>query len=281
MGFDARYRLGNLSIEPTYIHLLGTRKFCSPGSRIGDVTVGTPPGTACTSVRADEIDFNAFEARLKLLYTLGRWNLGFQAAWISGNEATDDINNQGLPGTRRAQVERFTTLSTTAIHRFGEWLEVLGMQESSVLGDLLNGSPGDFGGLDRFGLRTLVFRPEYKATDRLVLEGAVGAYWTEEPTACPASLRRASTTDPRGFTCGGPLTGASLTPSAQRSPAFDFTGNSRFLGWEVDVGHRFTIMPGLTWQTRFGWAFLGDAFEIRNGNVQDAWIISNRILYAF
>jgi len=72
-----------------------------------------------------------------------------------------------------------------------------------------------------------------------------------------------------------------LTPSADRRPAFDFTGNSSFLGWEVDVGHRFLIMPGLLWQTRVGWAFLGDAFQIRNRNVQDAWIISNRILYTF
>ena len=32
IGFDARYRIGNLSLEPSFIYLLGTRKFCTPGS---------------------------------------------------------------------------------------------------------------------------------------------------------------------------------------------------------------------------------------------------------
>lgn len=79
--------------------------------------------------------------------------------------------------------------------------------------------------------------------------------------------RRPCTTDPRGFTW--------------TNRVFDFTGNSTYMGTEVDVGSIFTLMPGLTWQTRFGWAFLGDAFEIGNRNVRDAWVIVNRILFTF
>jgi hypothetical protein len=32
---------------------------------------------------------------------------------------------------------------------------------------------------------------------------------------------------------------------------------------------------------RFAYAFLGDAFEIQNRNVQDAWLFANRLLYTF
>jgi hypothetical protein len=32
LGFDARYRIGNTSIEPTFVYLLGTRNFCTPGT---------------------------------------------------------------------------------------------------------------------------------------------------------------------------------------------------------------------------------------------------------
>ena len=34
LGFDARYRWGNLSLESSLVYLLGTRKFCTPGSLI-------------------------------------------------------------------------------------------------------------------------------------------------------------------------------------------------------------------------------------------------------
>jgi len=259
LGFDARYRLGNLTLEPTFIYLLGERNFTSASA-------------ARTGV--NDTDFRAFETQLVLRYTLGSWLLRGKFAYATGNKATDDVNNQGNPGTRRANVKRFFPMGVDGFHRFGEWFEVLGRQESSVLGDLLGVSPGDAGGFDRFGLIVAGVSPEYQATDKLVLEGAVGAFWTVEKTACPASLRTG-----RGGACAGPLTGTASTP--ERRQVFDFTGNSRFLGWEVDVGLRYTIMPGLLAQLRLGYAFLGDAFEIANRNVQDAWIISPRLLFTF
>ena len=33
MGFDSRYRIGNTSIEPTFMYLLGTRNFPAPAGR--------------------------------------------------------------------------------------------------------------------------------------------------------------------------------------------------------------------------------------------------------
>jgi hypothetical protein len=243
--FDARYRLGNLRIEPTFIYLFGDRKF-TDGS---------------------EIDFAAFGTQLSLQYTTGPWSFQLKGVYATGNKATDDINNTQAPGSRREDVERFFPLSPNAFHRFGENFEILGRQITSFRPDFLNRTPGGEAGFDRFGLIHVGLRPQYKLTDRLTLEGAVGAFWTAENTACLAVLRQASTTDPRGFTCTNPLS--------------DFTGNSKHLGTEVDVGTIFTIMPGLTWQTRFGWAFLGYAFELRNGQVRDVWVFVNRLLYTF
>ena len=78
---------------------------------------------------------------------------------------------------------------------------------------------------------------------------------------CPASVRDAT--------------------GACTSTAVNFTGNSTFAGWEVDIGLRYTIMPGLTWTPRFGWAFLGDAWDTNYRNAQDAWAFVNRVVYTF
>jgi hypothetical protein len=64
-------------------------------------------------------------------------------------------------------------------------------------------------------------------------------------------------------------------------PALNFTGNSRFLGWEIDVGLRYTIMPGLTWTPRIAYAEYGDAVEINDRKPGNVWVVNNRIIYIF
>jgi hypothetical protein len=74
--------------------------------------------------------------------------------------------------------------------------------------------------------------------------------------------------------CGGPL-------NSSGQPIYNFTGGSKFLGWEVDVGFRYSILPGLTWTPRFGVAPYGDAYSANNRNAQPAWTFSNRMIYTF
>jgi hypothetical protein len=76
-------------------------------------------------------------------------------------------------------------------------------------------------------------------------------------------------------------TGATILTTGQTFNPFNFTGNSRYLGTEVDVGLRYTIMPGLTWTPRFGWAFLGDGLNQNNRKAQDAYLLINRVIYTF
>jgi hypothetical protein len=94
--------------------------------------------------------------------------------------------------------------------------------------------------------------------------------WTAGmPTSCPAVLRSVTT-----GACGGPN-------NSSGQPIYNFTGGSNFLGWEVDVGFRYTIMPGLTWTPRFGYAGYGDAYAANNRSPQGAWTFSNRMIYIF
>jgi hypothetical protein len=116
-------------------------------------------------------------------------------------------------------------------------------------------------------------KAEYKYTDRLTLEGAAGGFWTAKDTACPATFRVGSLTGP----CTGP--GSPLNSSGE--PTLNFTRNSSFVGWEVDAGIRYTIMPGLTWTPRMGYAGYGPAVAANNRRQTGAWTLSNRLVYIF
>jgi hypothetical protein len=259
IGFDARYRIGNLSLEPSFIYLLGTRKFCTPGSLTNSV-VGVIP---CTSTPAGSrhTNFNAFEAQFVARYNVGSWLGAGKVAYTSGNSADDDINNTGIG--RRSDVKGFRPLGIDAYHVFGEWFEILGRSDVDALGTVTFIRPGKQGTFNTLGWMVVGAKAEYLATARLVLEGSVGGFWTAERTACPALFRVGSITGPCAV------------------PALDFTGNSRYVGTEIDVGLRYSIMPGLFWTPRFGWAFLGDAWQSQNRNVQDAWAFVNRVIYVF
>jgi hypothetical protein len=261
LGFDSSYRLGDLRIEPTFIYLLGTRKFTSASAAVTGFS---------------DTDIRAFETQLNLQYTAGPWFLAAKGAYTSGQKAGDDINNQGFPGTTRSNVKIFRPMSVDGFHRFGEYLEILGRQEADGVGTSLTqiGSPGEAGTWDRYGLIVGSVKAEYSWTDSLVLEGAAGTFWSAEKTGCEAVLR----TGPNGA-CA--TTGATIQATGQTFNPFNFTGNSRHLGEEVDAGFRYTILPGLVWQQRFGWAFLGDGMNQNNRKAQDAWLFVNRVLYTF
>jgi hypothetical protein len=157
----------------------------------------------------------------------------------------------------------FVPLSTDNSHAFGEWFEILGKSEVDGTGTFSPFRAGEVGSVLSFGWMQVGVKPQYQATDQLVLEGAVGGFWTAQKTACLAVARVGSVTGP----CVDQV--------------INFTGNSRYAGTEIDVGLRYTILPGLTWTPQFGRAFLGDAFATNNRRVQDVWTFVNRIIYTF
>jgi hypothetical protein len=259
IGFDARYRLGNLSLEPSFLYLLGTRKFCPPGGLTN--TLGAV--IRCTSMpsSAGDTRFDAFEAQFVAHYTVGPWVAAGKFAYTSGNAADDDINNIGIG--KKSDVKGFRPLGIDGFHIFGDWFEILGRSDVDAIGSSTLIRPGKHGTFNTFGWMVVGGKIEYAATATLVLEGSIGGFWTAEKTACPAVLRVGSVTGPCAV------------------PPLDFTGGSRYTGTEIDVGLRYAILPGLFWTPRFGWAFLGDAWKTQDRRVQDAWTFANRIIYVF
>jgi hypothetical protein len=259
IGFDARYRMGNLSIEPSFIYLLGTRNFCTPGTMIH--AGGTTIPCRSASVPSGDTKFNALETQLVMQYVWSSWLWAGKFAYTSGNAAQDDINNTGVG--RASDVRGFRPLGIDGYHIFGEWFEILGRSDVDSIGSATFLRPGKLGTFSRFGWMVLGAKAEYLASSGLVLEGSIGGFWTAEKTACPAVLRGRALTDPCGL------------------PPLDFTGNSRHAGTEIDLGLRYSILPGLFWTPRFGWAFLGDAWQSQQRHVQDAWTFANRVIYVF
>jgi hypothetical protein len=264
LGFDSRYRIGNTSIEPFFVYLLGSRNFCTPGSLIN--TSGTP--ILCTSPVGSprDTDFNAFVGSFLVSHTTGPWLFQAKYAYASGNGANDDINNRGIG--RRADVKGYRALTTDGSPVWDDWFEILGRSEVDGTSLQTFRRWAEAGTADRFGWQVLGGAVEYQLKENLILEGSAGGFWTAKRTSCPANLLTAT------GACGGPL-------NSSGEPIYNFTGNSRFLGWEIDAGFRYTIMPGLTWTPRMGYANYGDAYSANNRNAQGAWSFSNRVIYIF
>jgi hypothetical protein len=246
LGFEARYRIGNTSIDPAFVYLLGDRKFTS----------------------GSEIDIKAFMGHFRVTHTVGPWLFAAKFAYISGQEANDDINDRGIGN--REEVKLYRALTTDGSPIWQEWFEILGRSEVDGTSLQTYRRWAESGTADRFGWQTIAGKLEYQATDNLILEGAAGGFWTTEKTACPAVLRVGSITG----ACGGPT-------NASGERIYNYTGNSRFLGWEVAGGLRYTIMPGLTWTPRLAYASYGDAVAANNRSPQGAWSFSNRMVYIF
>jgi hypothetical protein len=257
VGFDSRYRFGNTRIEPTFVYLFGTRKFSAASARLTGV---------------NDTDFNAFQASLVVQHTIGPWLFAAKFNYASGDDANADLNNRGIGN--RSDVKGFRTIGVDGAHYFGEWLEILGKSDVDGRSIRTFRRMGEFGHLERFGWMVAAGKTEYKATDKLILEGAVGAAWTAKKTACPAVFRVGS--------LSGPCTGPGSPLNSSREPALNFTGNSKFAGWEIAVGFRYTIMPGLTWTPRIAYADYGDAVSANNRKAKDAWSFSPaRVIYIF
>lgn len=255
LGFDARYRIGNTTIEPAFFYLLGDRKFSSATA-------------AATGVR--KIDYDGFQTHLTVLHNLGSFLFGGKFAYSSGNSANDDLNNRGI-GNRGDVGFRYLGADTS--HYFGEWFELMGKSDVDGNGNRTFRRMGESAKLDRFGWMMVGGKVEYKATNNLIVVGAAGGFWTAEKTGCPATFRVGSTSGP----CTGP--GAPINSSGE--PAFNFTGNSSFVGWEVNTGLRYTIMPGLTWTPLLAYADYGSALDANNRKAMDAWAFVNRMIYVF
>src|SRR5262249_48623152 len=125
LGFDSRYRLGNLSLEPFFIYQLGTRNFCAPGTQINSQGTLVPCTSPLGSPRSTDI--NSYLGSFLVRYALRPWLLQGKYVYASGNRAGDDINNRGI-GTR-ADVKGYRGFYTLGSPIWNEWFEIMGRSE--------------------------------------------------------------------------------------------------------------------------------------------------------
>ncbi len=253
LGFDSRYRIGNTSIEPTFMYLLGTRNYT---------------GASRAQTGVGKSDFNAFVGNLIVAHTWGPWLFQGRVNYTSGNRANDDINNTGIGS--RADVKYYAPMNADGGPFWQEWFEIFGNSEVDGTSIDTFRRMSESGGLDRFGWQNLAGAVEYQLRDSLILEGAAGGFWTAQKTGCPSNLREGSITG----TCGG-------LENYKGEPTFNFTGNSRYLGWEVAAGIRYTVLPGLTWTPRLAYADFGSGLNQNGRKAMDAWLFANRMIYVF
>jgi len=158
---------------------------------------------------------------------------------------------------------------------FQEWFEIFGNSEVDGTGIDTFIRMGEKGTLDRFGWQVIAGAVEYQATDKLILEGAAGGFWAAQKPGCPASLRVGSPSGRCGSATDDDLNNAS------GEPIYNFTGDSKYLGYEIAAGLRYTIMPGLVWTPRLAYADYGTGLEQNDRTATNAWVFVNRVIYTF
>ena len=261
LGFDSRYRIGNTSIEPTFMYKLGTRNFTSASQAL----------TGQTST-----DISAYVGNLLVTHTWGSWLFQGRINYTSGNKANDDINNTGIGS--RAKVKYYAPLNADGGPFWQEWFEIFGNSEVDGTSIDTWQRMSESGGVDRFGWQNIAGAVEYQWNDSLTLEGAAGGFWAAQKPGCPSNLRVGSITGTCLASTPGPN---AAVPTFKDEARFDLTGNSRYLGWEVAAGIRYQILPGLTWTPRLAYADYGSGLNQFNRKAMDAWVFANRMIYIF
>jgi hypothetical protein len=257
LGFDSRYRIGNTSIEPSFIYLLGSRKFSTASAAV----TGT-----------DSVDYKAFQTFITAQHTTGPWLFGGRVGYLSGDAANANLNNTAL-SARSSTINGFRTMGVDGAHYLGEWFEIMGKSDVDGVSIQTYRRMGETAHLERFGWALVAGKAEYKYTDSLTLEGAAGGFWTAKTPGCPAQFQVAAPAPP--------CTGTGVPRNASGEPSLNFTGASKFVGWEVAAGVRYTILPGLTWTPRLAFADYGDATATNDRKPGTAWSFSNRMIYIF
>ena len=250
VGFDARWRSGRWSFEPLVLHQFGTRE--------NQCACPTAAGGFVT--RKVEADMSAWLVDLQGGLGLGPLLLEARAIYSTGNEARDNLSRS---------VRYFEVLDADTSYYTG-WAHIVA---KSVIDDWNAGAQN--GGLvtnigyDRYGRVQLGVKATYSFTPQLSLAGIVNPTWTAEEVD--------TDTGTTGFT---------RTIVSDRSFV---TGDSRYLGTDVDLWFTWRFAPNTVFDLVGAYLFAGralDTTELLNGvpqkrEAQDAYLVAARVRFSF
>ena len=265
VGFDARYRMGPFSFDPTVLYQFGQRNVVGPGGAFA--AAGVVPG------RIYRADIDAWFLDGRVGFQLGPLLLQGLGVYTTGNSARN---------TTLGRVGYFQPLSTDTgyLAEWGTQLTSLGVDYFSAWNEA-GGSiayPGVSVGWDKYGRMQLGAKATYAITPQLSIMGTVNWHWTAEDV------------DRNGVATAG----AGITP-VFGGPAGATSGreNSKFVGTEFAALVSWQFAPGLSWDTAGGYMIMGSALDAvtdpsyvdqPNGvgrNTNAPFIFTSRIRFTF
>jgi len=218
VGFDARWRSGPFSLDPTAYFQFGDRTQ-------RDAT--TPGGTIDALMRSFLVDIMGG-------FQLGPLLLEARGIWSSGSNSKDDL---------RQRVHYFEPLDLDTSYYAG-WANILALGP-----DYFNGGQGAVQsfdthiGYDRYGRRQLGFRATYSLTPELAFYGVVSPTWSDKKVDTDTTIVAGGNnrTAPAALTNGGDSryigTEVDLGTTWRFAPntVFDLVGAYLFAGGALDT----------------------------------------------
>jgi hypothetical protein len=261
VGFDARLRRGPFSLDPTFLYQFGERTLVSPA---GFQYAGKQHAQKMSAYLAD----------IRGGWQTGPLLLEVAGIYTSGNKAQEDVRD-----STRA-LNYFQPLATDSLFYAG-WAEMWGGSGVDYFqGFRSNGTginPKRSPSYDKYGLARIGTRASYAVTPNFTVRSSLTASWTAEKVNTRGTIGAAGIT---------PLSGV-----------VNQRGSNSYLGTELDLGLRYKLAPGVTFDLVGGYNWSGhavaDAFatSINGGdgtnitrpamNPKDAQIVSARFRYTF
>jgi hypothetical protein len=270
IGFDARWRLGSFSLDPTFYYQWG---------RVDSQAIDNGPGANGVGTKKVTGDMSALHFDLLASYQLGSVLIEGRGVYSTGNKARDNL----AKGIRYYQ-----PLDTDGNYWAGGWTQ---FWATGI--DYFNqgwAATGNYVGYDRYGRAGVAGRISYFLTPALSLYGVVHALFTSQPVDTDTGSQLAA--------AGGTGVPARTTASQNSWVA----GDSNYLGTELNLGLTWNFSENTAFDLVGGYLFSGsalDASECRtfvtgatpnaacsNGTVvkmdsKDAYTVAARVRFAF
>lgn len=253
-------KIGSPGMEKTNLFWLGVDARLRFGNLTLMPTIIYSGGKREFAAGISDSDVKAFMTDLRAEYKVGAWTITGKFVYTPGNKASDDLVSD--------DIHFFQLASPDGVVRSVQWFELLGFNIDTTSGGRF---PGTSRGLDdnltfdQYGLIHGAVLVDYQATKQLSFFGSLGFFATDEKVGRPARMGAA----PAGF------------------DNFNYTGEDRYLGTEIDMWLSYQIFPRATVNAYVAYAFIGDAYALRNPatgetrDPNDAVALGTRIIYRY
>lgn len=264
IGFDARYRMGPITIEPTFLYQWGSR----------ETVIAAGQGHLGPVASRPDADISAFFLDVRGGYRVGPLLVEGMMMWTSGNRARDNLTKN---------VNFYQPLATDATY-YATWANLYALNVDFTRNVIGAQDLGAGIGYDRYGRVQVGLRAFYDLTPALTFNFKTTTGWTDKSA------------DTDGFVvAGGGIQPALVDRVSLRSARPE--GDSRYLGTEFDVGFMWRFAPAITFEAEYGYRINGPAFGLRaiasqynagaglpinkDRDVNDTHVFAARLAYSF